>query len=112
MWDAVAPGSVFEVWAEMADPSVVALPWYHRDDYAALLLLFSDPHMMPDTFDAWLKRAEGIERQFQKAGIAVARVLIRPGPFAAWCKERNTMPDQRARLTYANVVCRQGYSKL
>ena len=37
MWDAVAPGPVFEVWTEMTDPPVVALPWYDRDDYADLL---------------------------------------------------------------------------
>ena len=87
-------------------PPVVALPWYHRDDYANLLLLFSDPDKVPDTYDAWLKRAERIERQFQKAGFAVARVLIQPRPFIAWCREQHVPPDQAARLNYANIVAR------
>jgi hypothetical protein len=78
----------------MAAPSsVIALPWYRRGDYAALLRLFSDPNKVPATYDAWLKRAESTERQLQKAGMAVARVWIRPRSFAAWCKQRNASPD-------------------
>jgi hypothetical protein len=89
-----------------ASPSVVALPWYARGDYPALLKLFSDPHRLPATYDAWLNRAEGIERQFQSAGFGVAKIWIRPIPFAAWCKERNISPDQAARLTFVNEAAR------
>ena len=89
-----------------ASPSVVALPWYARGDYPALLKLFSDLHRLPATYDAWLNRAEGIERQFQSAGFGVAKIWIRPIPFAAWCKERNISPDQAARLTFVNEAAR------
>ena len=89
-----------------ASPPVTALPWYDRRDYPALLKLFSDPHMVPATYDAWLNRAEQTEIQLQKAGFAVARIWIRPVPFAAWCRERNVSPDQRARLTFANEAAR------
>jgi len=75
-----------------APPSVLALPWYARGDYPALLKLFSDLDKLPATYDAWLKRAEGIERQFRKAGFGVARIWVRPVPFAAWCKKRNVPP--------------------
>jgi hypothetical protein len=85
-----------------APPSVLALPWYARCDYPALLKLFSDPDKLPGTYDAWLNRAEGIERQFQKAGFGVARIWVRPVPFAAWCKKRKVPPDQAARLTFVN----------
>jgi hypothetical protein len=51
-----------------ASPSVVALPWYARGDYPALLKLFSDPDKLPATYDAWLERAEGVERQFKGCG--------------------------------------------
>ena len=85
---------------------VTALPWYARGDYAALLELFSDPDMLPATFDAWLQRAEQVESQLQRAGFAVARIWIRPIPFAAWCKERKVSPDQAARLTFANEAAR------
>jgi hypothetical protein len=85
---------------------VIALPWYHRRDYAALLVLVSDRENMPATYDAWLGRAGSIERQFQKADFDVVRIWIRPVPFAAWCKERKLSPDQQARLTFVNEAAR------
>ena len=85
---------------------VSALPWYARADYPILLRLFSDPDKLPVTYDAWLQRAEQVENQLQRAGLAVARIWIRPVPFAAWCRERNISPDQAARLTFANESAR------
>ena len=85
---------------------VSALPWYARADYPILLRLFSDPDKLPATYDAWLQRAEQVENQLQRAGLAVARIRIRPVPFAAWCRERNISPDQAARLTFANGSAR------
>ena len=91
----------------MAPPSrTLALPWYARSDYPALLRLFSDTDKFPTTYDAWLERAEGVERQFKRAGFTVARIWIRPVSFAAWCKERNVSPDQAARLIFANEAAR------
>ena len=89
-----------------ASPPVTALPWYDRRDYPALLKLFSDPDKLPTTYDAWLERAEGVERQFKKASFTVARIWIRPVSFAAWCKERNVSPDQAARFTFVNEAAR------
>ena len=89
-----------------ASPSVVALPRYARGDYPALLHLFSDSDLLPATYDGWLERAQVVERQFQKAGFGVAKIRIRPAPFAAWCKERNVSPDQAARLTFVNEAAR------
>ena len=66
-----------------APPPVVALPWYARGNYPALLKLFSDPDKLPATYDAWLKRAERTESQLQKAGFGVAGIWVRPAPFAA-----------------------------
>jgi len=59
-----------------APPQVVGLPWYHRDDYPALLSVFSDPDKLPNTFDAWLEHAEGLERQLRAAGSIVAKAWI------------------------------------
>jgi hypothetical protein len=85
---------------------VTALPWYARGDYPALLKLFSDLDKLPVTYDAWLQRAEQVENQLQRAGLAVARIRIRPVAFASWCRERNISPDQAARLTFANESAR------
>jgi hypothetical protein len=89
-----------------ASPPVTALPWYHRRDYPVLLRLFSDPDKLPPTYNAWLERAEGIERQFKRAGFGVVRICIHPTAFAAWCKARNVSPDQAARLIFANEAAR------
>ena len=94
-----------------ASPPVSALPWYARRDYPVLLKLFSDPDKLPTTYDAWLERAEGVERQFKKAGFTVARIWIRPVPFAAWCKERNVSPDQAARFTFVNEAAQHPPSR-
>ena len=85
---------------------VSALPWYARADYPILLRLFSDPDKLPVTYDAWLERADQVEKQLQRVGLAVARIRICPAPFADWCKERNVSPDQAARLTFANETAR------
>jgi hypothetical protein len=90
-----------------SSPSVAALPWYARGDYPALLKLFSDSNRLPATYDAWLERAELVERQFQKAHHGVAKIWIRPVPFAAWCRERNVPPDQAARLTFVNAAAQE-----
>jgi hypothetical protein len=82
--------------------SIIAIPWYRRRDYAALSKLFSDPENLPKTFEEWLELALLAERRFQREGLAVARIVIRPVPFAAWCKERNLIPGQRTRLTFTN----------
>jgi hypothetical protein len=66
-----------------ASPPVTALPWYDRRDYPALLKLFSDLDKLPASYDAWLQRAEQVENQLQRAGLAVARIRIRSVPFAA-----------------------------
>jgi hypothetical protein len=95
-----------------ASPSVVALPWYARGDYPALLKLFSDSHRLPATYDAWLERAGEVERKFQSGGFGVAKIWIRPVPFAAWCKARNVSPDQAARLIFVNEAARHPPSRL
>ena len=79
---------------------------YNRHQYPALLALFSDPENLLETFDAWLEHAEKVERQLQAAGFAVARILISPATFRAWCDERVVKPDQRARLSFANEAAR------
>ena len=88
---------------------VTAQPWYARGDYPALLKLFKDPDKLPATYDAWLLHAEQVEKQLQRAGLTVARIRIRPVPFAVWCRERNISPNQAARLTLAKLSLRETF---
>jgi hypothetical protein len=62
---------------------------------------------LPTTFDEWLSHAESVEKRLRTAGLAVVRVWIRPAPFEVWCKQQGLLPDQRARLSFANEVARQ-----
>jgi hypothetical protein len=89
-----------------ASSQTLALPWYARSDYPVLLRLFSDSNKLPTTYDAWLERAEGVEQKFQSAGFDIAKIWIRPIPFAAWCNGRNVSPDQVARLIFVNEAVR------
>ena len=91
----------------MTTPVPIALPWYQREDYPILLALFSDPDKLPMTFESWLDRAEQVEKQIEAAGFTVVRIRIRPAPFAAWCNERHILPDQQARLSFANEAARE-----
>jgi hypothetical protein len=61
-------------------PPVTALPWYARRDYPVLLKLFSDPDKLPTTYDAWLERAEGVERQWGICPCGAGRLVS----LAAW----------------------------
>jgi hypothetical protein len=97
----------FSLGGSMAATLIAALPWYHRNEYPALLKLFSDPDEQGATYDLWLAHAEAIESQLRGAGFSVARIWIRAVPFAAWCKVRNVSPDQRARVTFATEAARE-----
>ena len=81
-----------------ASPSVVALPWYARGDYPALLKLFSDSHRLPATYDAWLERAEGVERQFKKAGYTVTRFGSAPFSLPLGVRIGTFLPIRRRAL--------------
>jgi hypothetical protein len=67
-----------------APPQVVGLPWYHRDDYPALLLVFSDPDKLPNTFDAWLNTPKVLKSNcrplaFSSPGPGFVRFRLRHG---------------------------------
>src|SRR3954452_5888649 len=74
------------------------MAWFTRKNYAAHRSL--DPSGLPPTFDEWLSYAgQNIER-----GHTVARVVIDPVRFAAWCRAELRRPDAAARAAYALLV--------
>lgn len=81
-------------------PIIVPIAWYRRGDYPELLKLFADGAKLPATFDDWLAKAEAAEHSAKLAGRASARIIIRPRTFAEWCKERQVVPDAKARLDF------------
>ena len=72
-----------------APPQVVGLPWYHRDDYPALLSVFSDPDKLPNTFDAWLEHAEKLRGSTTPDSRPLADLKMRLFPDSPYAKEHS-----------------------
>ena len=90
-------------------PRKAGMPWYAREDYAAILALMEDPHVLAPAYDQWLAAAQNNEREAERAGVRVVRVRIEPEPFARWCADQGIAPDSRARMRFVNeTVQREG----
>lgn len=83
-------------------PRKAGLPWYEREDYARILALVEDPHVLAPAYDQWLAAARNNEQEAERAGVTVVRVPIKPELFAHWCKEQGISPDSRARMRFVN----------
>ncbi len=95
----------------MTEPTTrkAGMPWYAREDYAAILALMEDPHVLAPAYDQWLAAAQNNEREAERAGVRVVRVRIEPEPFARWCADQGLAPDSRARMCFVNeAVQREG----
>lgn len=80
----------------------VGMPWYRRADYEKLLSIFSDNHVLPETFEKWLQKAEDGFDDFTRQGLIVEKVYIDPDTFPAWCRARGLNIDAKARVEFAN----------
>ncbi len=56
----------------MTEPALrtAGMPWYAREDYAAILALMEDPHVLAPAYDQWLAAAQNNEREAERAGCA------------------------------------------
>jgi hypothetical protein len=79
----------------------IGIPWYRRDDYAAILDIMEDRELLPRTFDAWQKGAEEAVRDLVPPGVPWYRAHIDPKNFRAWCMLRGLKFDARARGEFA-----------
>jgi hypothetical protein len=87
-----------------AVPSAVGIPWYTKESYPKCLAIFDDPADYPQTFDAWLLKAQRTANEYGQLGMRVVRVEIDPGTFRRWCAAngfRNV--DAKARSHYASL---------
>ena len=78
-----------------ASPSVVALPWYIRGDYPALLKLFSDSYRLPATYGAWLERAERASGNFRRPVLVSPRSGSAPPPLLPGVRSGTFLPIKR-----------------
>ena len=83
------------------EPELQVMVWYNEDDWEHYKSLFDDAHLLPKTYDEWLKRAEEMVKQVEAAGDIVAKVTIDTVLFPAWCKENERKLDAESRTTFA-----------
>lgn len=90
--------------AKFSRSTPIGLPWFELEDYAELRALFTDGHLLPETFEQWLARAMAAEDVFRQQQLKVSRVLILPEPFCRWCRQRNCAPGHKARQLFADEL--------
>ncbi|MGU3538897.1 hypothetical protein [Methylobacterium sp. A54F] len=86
----------------MMRPRCVGLAWYRAEHYEDLRALLADGERLPTRYDAWLVSAVQVEGEVRRSGVEVVRVLIEPGPFAAWCRRHGLALDGAARARFAS----------
>lgn len=91
--------------------SAVAVPWYKREDYARILEVMSDAHLLPPTFEKWEWRANQVIDQVKNSGSVPVKAHLEPDAFVAWCKGRGMDLDAKARIAFANHVAAAMYQQ-
>jgi hypothetical protein len=91
--------------------SVVGVPWYSRQNYARILEVMEDAHVLPPTFDKWLYLAEKVLQNAVDKGLVPVKAHIDPEQFVAWCRQRSLHVDAGARSQFAATVARANYTE-
>ncbi|CAG35640.1 hypothetical protein [Desulfotalea psychrophila] len=86
------------------DASIQAMVWYKEEHWDTLMSLFNDAELLPQSYQAWLKRAEAKKQEVEAEGDQVIKVFIDPETFPAWCEENNLTMNSEARAQLAIEV--------
>ncbi len=90
--------------SENQAPTIQAMVWYKEEDWEQLHRMFTDSHLLPQSYDDWLERAEKMVTQIEAAGDVVMKVFIDPVTFPLWCKKKGREMDMNARTDLAIEV--------
>lgn len=82
-------------------PRALGMVWYALDDYAEVLRVMEDSHLLPRTYTEWRLKAETGEKRRRREGLIVFRVPLDPKTFPEWCRERGLNVDAKARTRFA-----------
>jgi hypothetical protein len=80
--------------------TVVGIGWYDREQWSKLKQVAADAGKLDDTFEAWLRNAEQMEKEIARGGLTVRRVMVKVDSLVAWCVDRNKPLDGEARADY------------
>ena len=86
---------------ENREPELQVMTWYNKEDWNDLKKLFSDAHLLPPSYEEWLKMAEKAKKQAEKQGDIVVKVTIDTVLFPVWCRENKRPTDAESRTTFA-----------
>lgn len=87
------------------------IPWYRREDYARILAVMEDAHLLPDTWEDWFKQAKQVRDNLRRQGVIVEQVTLDPDGFAAWCRGRGLHINAQARMVFANEEAHRRHGK-
>jgi hypothetical protein len=85
------------------DAKTVGIAWYKREDYPELRGVMHDAHVLPLTYDGWLRLAVGVVKLEQAKGSRIVKAMIDPKMFVAWCRATGQRIDAAARTRYVNL---------
>ena len=84
--------------------SVTGIPWFRTpEQYRDLLAIFTDADILPDTYEEWLAKAEGVEKIKKAEGGRPLRAYIEPGNFPKWCADNGCDVNAHGRLEFATA---------
>jgi hypothetical protein len=72
------------------------IAWYEPQHYARMLEIMDYPASMSRSYERWREVAENQERTLKRAGRLVARIVIDPDKFLAWCAAHAMKPNHNA----------------
>lgn len=89
------------------DDLVTGLAWYRRDQWPLLKDVASDPEILEDTYEAWLRIAQKSVLDFANAGIRAERVDVDVEELVKWCRARSRAVDSSARAEFTSRKLRE-----
>jgi hypothetical protein len=90
---------------------IVAFPWYRQADFQRLRALFTDSHLLHETYDEWLQAAGVLQQRMEQQGLRVIRVDLDPDAFQGWCQQHGRSADAKARMDFASSLMQASFSK-
>ncbi len=88
----------------------VALAWYDAAQWAKLKQVAEDADKLDDSYEAWRRSAENLERELRRKGIEIKRVHIVVESLVVWGTSRQRPVNGKARSEYAAQLA-QGDAK-
>jgi hypothetical protein len=75
--------------------------WYDAVQWVKLKQVAQDAASLDDSYEAWLRNAQNLERELQRKGIEIQRVNVNVESLVAWCQARNKPINGAVRSEYA-----------